>query len=87
MTDSPPLPRRVAWFAPWTWKRRCVVLAALPPFLAYPFSIGPAYWLFANGCISYDAIKIAYSPLLWLAAQSSAVVFIMDWYVGLFVPF
>ncbi len=87
MTD--PLPRRIAWFAPWTWKRRrwWVVGVLVAVFVAYPLSIGPTYWLMAEGFISLNVFQSLYVPILWLGERDQAVVAILDWYIGLFVQF
>jgi hypothetical protein len=82
-----PLPRRIAWFAPWTWKRRWKVLMLTLPIASYPLSIGPAVWLMAEGYISLSVYQSAYLPIRWLSYRSQAVVTILDWYIGLFVSF
>lgn len=47
---SDPLPRRIIWFAPWTWKRRWMAALLVPSFLiAYPLSFGPLIWLNSYG--------------------------------------
>jgi len=52
---SDPLPRRVAWFAPWTWrpwKRRALASMLL---VGYPLSIGPLIWLNERKLVSPSA--------------------------------
>ena len=66
---TPPstLPRRVAWFAPWTWKpwlrwtlRSLLLLAAV----VYPLSIGPAVYMADYGFVSRSAVIAIYRPIL-----------------------
>ncbi len=66
MEELPSLPNRIAWFAPWTWKRRwkvaAVTLLLIVPI--YAFSIGPAMLLTAHGWVKPESIAYAYRPLL-----------------------
>ena len=59
----------------------CVVV--LLPFL-YVLSIGPAYWLFANGYVSGEAFMDIYAPLGFLQQKSEWLRVIIKWYVSLF---
>uniref|UniRef100_A0A7C2K2S0 Uncharacterized protein n=1 Tax=Schlesneria paludicola TaxID=360056 RepID=A0A7C2K2S0_9PLAN len=84
--DQPPthpLPRRVAWFAPWTWRRRSW-FALLPVLLlvAYPLSIGPAVLLLAHDWLNFEVFRSAYYPLLWVSDHSDALGKVLDWYVA-----
>jgi len=71
MAQHPPLPRRVAWFAPWTWRRRWQVAAALPTLLvAYGLSLGPALGFVGHGDLSASGVAYAYRPLLMVQCRS-----------------
>lgn len=65
LTGQPPLPRRIAWFAPWTWQRRWWwVTVCVLAFVGYPLSIGPASVLTAGGWIDSTATEYFYTPLV-----------------------
>jgi hypothetical protein len=64
-----PLPRRIAWFAPWTWKRRSQITAIVVAVFAYPLGITPtilvAFKLRARGWLPGIVIELllhAYKP-------------------------
>ena len=69
MDQPPPLPRRVAWFAPWAWQRRFQIASlTLLALIGYPLSVGPARWLFTRGYLppaSASALEAVYAPLTW----------------------
>jgi hypothetical protein len=70
MDQPPALPRRVAWFAPWTWRPwKRWGLAAAVLLSAYPLSIGPATWLFKHDLLPFEAFCI-YHPLTDVSAQT-----------------
>lgn len=82
MTAS--LPRRIAWCAPWTWKRRSQIVAGLLLLLVgYPLSIGPAYGLWYWGLIP-DEADVIYWPVEGLVYLVPAGPEWMDWYLSLF---
>ncbi len=85
MTDHAPLPRRIAWFAPWTWKRRWWVTAALLVFVAYPLSYGPAFGLYSAGLLSEDLVLWFYHPVWVLINESPDFAELVQWYQWLFV--
>jgi hypothetical protein len=76
MDQRPPLPPRVAWFAPWTWRRRRLVAAAIPLLLVgYAASIGPALLLIDQNGRRAKSVAVVYYPLLhfskdWLSRES-----------------
>jgi hypothetical protein len=88
--DRPPaLPRRVTWFAPWTWSRgeiswAIVLLLLLSPALAfiYVLSYGPAASL-ANGRsgLYYDF----YRPIFMVRNSSPLWMLRVDWYGSLWM--
>lgn len=52
-----PLPRRIAWFAPWAWKRQARMFAVLlMVFVGYPLSVGPMVWLHDRGHFRSDQL-------------------------------
>lgn len=64
MSPTEPIPRRIAWLAPWTWKRRWWVLAvALAMFVAYPLSAGPAFLMAMRGPLPIRVFLVFYAPL------------------------
>ncbi len=86
MTDQPLLPRRIAWSAPWTWKRRTQIIAGLlvlMSLVAYPLSFGPAWQLEKAGWISEDLFTTIYYPILSLYERNDLVPF-LNWYLWLF---
>jgi len=66
--STPPLalPRRVAWFAPWTWSPWTRWVAAGLFLATYPLSIGPAVWLVSHHILTVGSVAWAYRPLLSL---------------------
>ncbi len=82
MTES--LPRRIAWFSPWTWKRRWlwVAVAALV-FISYPLSYGPVFALCAGGWLPWSIYTTGYLPIFWLEGQHQSVDDLFDWYEGI----
>jgi hypothetical protein len=86
MDQLPPLPRRVAWFAPWTWDRRwlaaTLVVAAL---LGYLLSAGPVFRILSVSFPPYRlqwAIVDFYHPLVWFAARSEWFDAVLAWYLN-----
>jgi hypothetical protein len=66
--SEPPLPPRIRWFAPWTWKRRNLAIALLAAFLiGYPLSIGPALRLAKMGVAEVKMVAWIYRPVLFCA--------------------
>ncbi|MDP1797876.1 MAG: hypothetical protein Q8K78_10355 [Planctomycetaceae bacterium] len=83
MTD--PLPRRIAWFAPWTWKRRWKIIGAgVLVVVAYPLSYGPAFGLLASGWITPQMFDAIYQPL-WTTARKCGFSGWLLWYGTLFL--
>ncbi len=86
MTD--PLPRRIAWFAPWTWKRRTWLV--LSPFLAVAIYIGtiPAVvWLVSYTGYGIQQAYWAYRPLRLIRKRyGPSTRTIADIYPSLFAP-
>ena len=69
-----PLPRRIVWFAPWTWKRRTKVAAILLlVFMGYPLSVGPTMVLVINQQIPYEVYWHLYYPLHIVTTQSDVL--------------
>lgn len=63
----------------WPWIVSCVVL-----MIAYPLSIGPAWWLRNHGMIpssAQNALTSFYFPLGWVTKQSETTNNAMIWYV------
>ncbi len=60
------LARRIAWFAPWTWKpwkqKLCLAAVLLP--IVYGLSAGPALLLIDSGGEGAPMIAFGYRPLL-----------------------
>lgn len=86
MDQLDPLPRRIAWFAPWTWKRRWWIVAAL--FLlpaTYILSSGPMTALALNGLFPLSAYQWIYAPIMWLMRVSPAFAVWPEWYAELFL--
>ncbi len=77
-----PLPRRIAWFAPWTWKRRWIILAGLL-MVGYPLSMGPAWGMLRCRLISSAMFKTAYAPLIWLTKNDTFYWWAI-WYINFF---
>jgi len=74
MPSSPPaLPRRIAWFTPWTWKPRWLVLLAIAASSSYPLSFGPAYTLVSTGRLNHNIFHDVYWPLWQLALTHDAI--------------
>lgn len=87
MTEQPPLPRRIACFAPWTWRRRWIVASAfLLAFVAYPLSLGPMQYLLYFGFVSFDVYVILYKPVFSLAAECPALAAWLWWYLDIMDP-
>ncbi len=82
MSDqADPNSRRIAWFAPWTWKRRWKIPAtAWSALVAYPLSYGPAYWLFVRGWISDSAFYVMYLPICWIEERNASIYELVTWY-------
>ena len=79
------LPRRVAWFAPWTWRRRWAVMALLFVFVWYPLSYGPASAMtHTHRMLPWSIYSTVYSPLIWLEGQNQWLDEFCDWYESLF---
>lgn len=76
-----PLPRRIAWFAPWTWKHRWWIVAAIL-LVGYPLSYGPACVLAVDGLIPSAAVSLFYRPLFWAIRYIPFVGEVMHSYVG-----
>ncbi len=69
-----PLPRRIAWFAPWTWSRRyAIALLTLAILSSYPLSAGPVYGMVDRGIIPYEYYETIYRPLLYCAMRNRTV--------------
>jgi hypothetical protein len=63
-----PLPSVVSWFAPWTWKRRwMIVFAMLLMFIVYPLSAGPINRFVELGWLPQWVFFYSYLPLLLLS--------------------
>lgn len=78
-----PLPRRIAWFAPWTWKRRWkIATVLLMAFAGYPLSYGPALLLTTEGWIPYPLFRLVYSPLHLCAHHSDQINDALEWYAS-----
>jgi hypothetical protein len=79
------LPRRIAWFAPWTWKRRTKIVASLLLVLvAYPLSIGPMAWVQGKGVLPdtvVDFLIVTYTPLEYVASQSLLTAMLLMAYI------
>ncbi len=70
MEDHPPLPKQVAWFAPWRWKRKWIAGSFAALIIGYPLWIIPAiliaFKLKARGWlpgIVLEMLLCAYKPL------------------------
>ncbi len=88
MTDQPPLPKRIAWFAPWTWKRRWWVLSGLLLVVGYPLSLGPVFWVVERNVLPHpvaQALEYFYLPLLTLGYVSESLANLLHWYLAFFV--
>ncbi|HET6422757.1 MAG TPA: hypothetical protein VFG20_03685 [Planctomycetaceae bacterium] len=80
------LPRRIAWFAPWTWKRRSKIAVTIAlSVVAYPLSYGPAILLLWSGWMTPAVFEALYQPL-WTAAQRSGLNGWLVWYATFFSP-
>jgi hypothetical protein len=82
MDQSPPLPRRVAWFAPWTWrpwKRWALVGIGLA---AYLLAAAPTeyllYRVYAPRPV-YTARAIVFEPALFVLRNSRAAMQVFVW--------
>lgn len=84
--ESDPLPRRIAWFAPWTWKRRRIVatVVLLLLLVAYPLSMGPAFGLLDHGLLPRKVFQFAYRPVTIWCHYSTAYSDFLSWYITLF---
>ncbi len=81
-----PLPRPIAWFAPWTWKRRTKIAAGLLfAAAAYPLSIGPAYGLMMDGWL-HPALFEIYQPVIWLSLKHDSAAILLGEYMNWFNP-
>ncbi len=80
------LPRRIAWFAPWTWRRRWLVTAALVLlFVVYPLSAGPAFGLAISGWLPMLPVMLLYRPIVLIASSNPEATEWVEWYISLFV--
>jgi hypothetical protein len=59
-----------------------IVVGILLPVI-YIFSIGPVYWLVAQGYLSISALNVYY-PLDWLAHLWPPFQDAIDWYLSFF---
>jgi len=69
-TPPPALPRRVAWFAPWTWRRRTRRATGTGAVIvAYLLSAGPAFYFLLRQPFpgTTRAYEVVYAPALWLS--------------------
>ncbi len=81
------LPRRIAWFAPWTWKRRWWIVGVVSlGLVGYPLSYGPSLLLMSEGHIPYRTFCDAYSPIFWSASHNDRARNAVNWYGNLFQP-
>ncbi len=82
-----PLPRRIAWFAPWTWKRRRWLLAVLLlAFAAYPLSIGPAAALTSAKLMPPWLYVTVYHPIHVCTHNNTAAWEIVKAYERMWLP-
>jgi len=76
MSDDPKNRRSGSWFSAW----------AFALLFAYPLSVGPATWVFAqvgrHGWYE-GAFLTVYSPLVQLGEHSPTFKNLLDWYVRL----
>ncbi len=86
MDPPSPLPKRIAWFAPWTWKRRWWVLALIALLTIYMLSTGPmlAFAAGTNDWTTNALVTIIYYPILVIADCSPAFKELLRWYWFLF---
>jgi hypothetical protein len=61
----------------------CLVVVGILLPVVYILSIGPVYWLVAQGYLSIGAMT-AYSPLEWLALNCPPFHDAIDWYLSFF---
>ena len=82
------LPRRIAWFAPWTWKRRWQIVVGLTlAFVVYPLSIGPAYYLVGDLWLPEWCFAAVYLPVIQLAWKFDATREMLIAYLFWFYPY
>lgn len=65
MDRPPPLPRQVAWFAPWTWKWRAKLILAALLFAAYLESPVPMLVMERSGVTIPKTVLVPLS-LFWI---------------------
>jgi len=82
--EPSPLPRRVAWFAPWRWSRRAKWLGALLLVVMYVEAVVPLatlnrWFMFSPAPRPYlldvanDAAAYVFAPIEWAVSKSTYV--------------
>lgn len=78
MDQPPPLPKRIVWFAPWTWGRRWApwkrwTVIALIALAGYIESVVPAWILAEYGLMPRALVYRTHYPVLNACVQSEIV--------------